>query len=203
MGILTPSCRTAAVMVVSLPMVALFAGCLPSVRSLQGTALNAAPEASNTPLVVDEAIHRSEGLAAADPAAPGSAARNTITTNFNHSKDSENMTTSNAHVPSPGKVEHVGTSSFQQHVLEADVPVLVDFYADWCGPCRMLAPALDQLARDSHAKVVKVNIDKSPQLAEKYRVSSIPTLLVFKDGSIVAQHTGLADQKTLQRLIGS
>jgi thioredoxin 1 len=101
-----------------------------------------------------------------------------------------------------GKVYHVSTANFQQDVLEADVPVLVDFYADWCGPCRMLAPALDQLAKETpHAKVVKINIDKSPQLAAKYKVSSIPTLMVFKDGDISAQHTGMANRKTMEGLL--
>jgi thioredoxin 1 len=110
------------------------------------------------------------------------------------------------HPPTPalshGKVEHIGTDTFQQHVLDADVPVLVDFYADWCGPCRTLSPVLDQVARETPtAKVVKVNIDHSPQLAAQYGVSSIPTLLVFKNGSAVAQHTGLADRRTVQRLL--
>jgi thioredoxin 1 len=105
---------------------------------------------------------------------------------------------------SSGKVEDVDKSSFRKEVLEAGMPVLVDFYADWCGPCRRMAPALDKLAREvPTAKVVKVDIDKNPQLATKYRVRSIPTVLVFKDGSVVAQHQGLADQKTLQRLLGS
>ena len=103
---------------------------------------------------------------------------------------------------SHGKVEHVGTDRFQLDVLNANVPVLVDFYADWCGPCRMLAPVLDQVARETpHAKVVKVNIDTNPQIAQAYGVSSIPTVMVFRKGSVVAQHTGLADRSTLQRLL--
>ena len=112
------------------------------------------------------------------------------------------MTTTQKTAPVHGKVEHVGSDSFHQDVLNANVPVLVDFYADWCGPCRMLAPVLDQVARNTpNTKVVKVNIDKSPQLAQAYGVSSIPTVMVFKEGSVVAQHTGLADRGTLERLL--
>jgi thioredoxin 1 len=103
---------------------------------------------------------------------------------------------------STGKVEHVTTGDFQEMVLDSDIPVLVDFYADWCGPCRRLSPVLDELARDMpHAQVVKVNVDDSPELAGQYRISSIPAVMVFKDGAVVAQHAGLADKSALERML--
>jgi thioredoxin 1 len=103
---------------------------------------------------------------------------------------------------STGKVEHVGESDFESTVLGSSEPVLVDFYADWCGPCRKLAPVLDRVARDTpSAKVVKVNIDHNPGLARTYGVRSIPTLLVFKDGQPVARRQGWNDQDSLQSLL--
>ena len=81
------------------------------------------------------------------------------------------------------EVLHVNSSTFDQHVLRSDLPVLVDFYADWCGPCKALAPTLEQVAAENpQARVVKVNIDDSPELAARYGVKSVPRLLVFKDG---------------------
>jgi thioredoxin 1 len=104
---------------------------------------------------------------------------------------------------STGKVEHVGAKDFSEQVLSSDVPVLVDFYADWCGPCKQLAPTLDRIARQTPgAKVVKVNIDHSPQLAEEYGVRSVPTVMVFKGGAAVARNTGLADESKLVGMLG-
>lgn len=92
--------------------------------------------------------------------------------------------------------------SFRSEVLQSRVPVLVDFYADWCGPCRALGPILEELAEETKdAKIVKVNVDESPQLASQYGVSSIPSLLVFKDGRIVARQTGLAGKQQLKALL--
>jgi thioredoxin 1 len=108
----------------------------------------------------------------------------------------------NASFSLPRKVEHVGTADFANKVLESNVPVLVDFYADWCGPCRRLAPVLDQIARDTpNARVVKVDIDDHPQLAQKYGVRSIPNVMVFKNGEVTAQRTGLADRESLERML--
>jgi thioredoxin 1 len=104
--------------------------------------------------------------------------------------------------PRPKRVEIVETENFDELVLASDVPVLVDFYADWCGPCKKLSPVLDQLARETpDVRVVKVNIDHSKKLAQTYRVRSIPTVMVFKDGVPVSHHTGLANRETLEQLL--
>jgi thioredoxin 1 len=103
---------------------------------------------------------------------------------------------------SNGQVLHVDQSQFDQVVLKSDVPVLVDFYADWCGPCRALAPALDQLAKEvPNAKVVKVNVDNNQELAMRYQISSIPALKVFDGGRITAQHAGLASLAQLKSML--
>ena len=99
-------------------------------------------------------------------------------------------------------LEHVDDANFKEKVLESEVPVLVDFYADWCGPCRALGPLLEEVANEtSHAKVVKVNVDHSPEVAAKYRINAIPSLKVFKNGKVAAQHVGLADMRQLQALL--
>jgi thioredoxin 1 len=100
-----------------------------------------------------------------------------------------------------GTVQHVGTQDFDQQVLGAQVPVLVDFYADWCGPCKQLAPTLDRIASGTAgAKVVKVNIDDSPELAAKYQVHSLPTVMVFKNGAVVARSGPAGESKLLDML---
>ena len=108
-----------------------------------------------------------------------------------------------ATAPTQGKLEHANEATFDRQVLQADVPVLVDFYADWCGPCQMIAPVLEEVARETPGgKVVKVNVDDNPGLASRYRISSIPSLLVFKDGEVVSQHVGLANKAQLKALLG-
>ena len=102
-----------------------------------------------------------------------------------------------------GKVHHADEATFAELVLNSDVPVLVDFYADWCGPCRMIAPVLDDLARETtDAKIVKVNVDHSPQLAARYGINSIPNLKVFEDGKIVGEQVGLANKARLKTMLG-
>lgn len=100
------------------------------------------------------------------------------------------------------RVEYASQDDFEQRVLRSPVPVLVDFYADWCGPCRAIAPVLEELARETpHARIVKVNVDESPDLAAQYRISAIPQLLVFHKGEVVAQHLGLASKAELKALL--
>jgi thioredoxin 1 len=102
----------------------------------------------------------------------------------------------------PESVVHVTESNFDQEVLRSEVPVLVDFYADWCGPCKMLAPVLNDVAREtSDAKVVKVNVDHAPELAGRYGISGIPTLLVFNDGEVTAQQVGLASKNQIKAML--
>ncbi len=96
----------------------------------------------------------------------------------------------------------VTESSFDDQVLKSDVPVLVDFYAEWCGPCHVQAPILDELAREIEtAKIVKVDVDENQQLATRYEIRSIPTLLVFKNGQVIARHQGVASKEQLKTLL--
>ena len=100
------------------------------------------------------------------------------------------------------EIVHANDQNFQQVVLQSDVPVLVDFYADWCGPCRALGPVLEQVASETaDAKIVKVNVDESPQVSGQYGISAIPCLLVFQGGQVVDRHVGLANKQQLKALL--
>ena len=100
-------------------------------------------------------------------------------------------------------VLHATDADFDSLVLASDQPVLVDFWAPWCGPCKMIAPALDQLAADyaGKAKIVKVDVDQNQQTAMKYHVRSIPMLLVFKGGQIHSQQIGAVGKAQLAQMI--
>jgi len=97
----------------------------------------------------------------------------------------------------------VNTSEFEDKVLKSDVPVLVDFWAEWCGPCKAIGPSVEQLAAEyaGKARVFKLDVDADPAIASQYGVMSIPALLVFKGGKVVDQMVGAAPKATIAQLI--
>ena len=94
--------------------------------------------------------------------------------------------------------------NFEEEVLNSDLPVVVDFWASWCGPCRMLGPIIEELSKDlsGKAKVGKVNVDEEGELAQKYTIMSIPTVLLFKDGKVAATSIGVRTKNQLLEVLG-
>ena len=97
----------------------------------------------------------------------------------------------------------VTDASFEQDVLKASTPVVVDFWAEWCGPCRMIGPALEEISSEmeGRVKIAKLNVDENPQISSQLGIRSIPALMMFKDGKVVAQKVGAAPKGELSRWI--
>ncbi len=102
-----------------------------------------------------------------------------------------------------GNVAEVTDANFEQEVLKSSQPVLVDFWAPWCGPCRQIAPVVEELSAENSGsvKVVKVNVDDSPNTAQKFGVMSIPTLIVFKNGEVADRLVGVQPKTRLQEVL--
>ena len=95
----------------------------------------------------------------------------------------------------------ITAANFENEVLRSDKPILLDFYADWCGPCKMLAPILEELDGVAPCKIVKVDVDENRALALQYAVASIPTLLVFRNGQLVNRSVGLISREDVLKLV--
>ena len=98
-----------------------------------------------------------------------------------------------------GSVLHVTESNFEEEVVKSDVPVLVDFWAEWCGPCKMIAPILDEIAKEygEKLKVCKIDVDSNPDIAPKFGIRGIPTLIMFKDGNAESTKVGAVSKSQL------
>ena len=96
-------------------------------------------------------------------------------------------------------IVHISDESFEEEVLQSEQPVLIDYWAEWCGPCKMIAPVLDEIATEysDRLKVVKLNIDDNPQTPPKYGIRGIPTLMVFKNGQVEATKVGAVSKAQL------
>ncbi len=108
------------------------------------------------------------------------------------------MTDSNS-----GNVTHVSKESWENEVLKSSLPVFVDFWAEWCGPCRMVGPAVEQLSKtlEGKVKIAKLNVDENQEIAVEYGIHSIPSLVLFKDGKELARTVGAAPKEAYQKFI--
>ncbi len=102
-------------------------------------------------------------------------------------------------------IQHVTDTSFDPDVLKSDVPVLVDYWAEWCGPCRAIAPVLEDVAKDyeGRIKVAKMNVDENPEVPRKYNIRAIPTLMLFKNGNLEATKMGAMSKSQLTAFLDS
>ncbi|MCM5569800.1 thioredoxin TrxA [Burkholderiaceae bacterium FT117] len=102
-------------------------------------------------------------------------------------------------------IQHISDDSFEQEVLKSDLPVLVDYWAEWCGPCKMIAPILDEVARDygEKVRVVKVNVDENQSVPAKYGIRGIPTLMLFRNGAVVDTKVGALSKSQLTMFLDS
>jgi thioredoxin 1 len=103
------------------------------------------------------------------------------------------------------KIVHITDASFEQDVIKSDTPVMVDFWAEWCGPCKMIAPVLDELANDyaGRLKICKLNVDSNTQTAPKFGIRGIPTLIIFKNGAVAGTKVGALSKSQLAAFIDS
>jgi thioredoxin 1 len=103
------------------------------------------------------------------------------------------------------KIIHLNTTNWNDIVVNSDIPVLVDFWAEWCGPCRMVSPIVEQLAQslDGKVKVSKLNVDQNQEIAMKYNVQSIPSLILFKNGNEVARTIGLSPKEKYEKFVNN
>jgi thioredoxin 1 len=106
---------------------------------------------------------------------------------------------------SNGHIVHTSDASFADDVLKADKPVLLDFWAEWCGPCKMIAPILDEIAQEyqDRVRIAKLNIDENPQTPPKFGIRGIPTLILFKNGTVEAQKVGAVSKSQLAAFLDS
>ena len=103
------------------------------------------------------------------------------------------------------KILHISDDSFEQEVLNSDTPVIVDYWAEWCGPCQMIAPILDEIAREygDKLKVAKINVDENPVTPQKYAVRGIPALMIFRGGEVIDSRAGAMTKSQLSAFIDS